>query len=62
MVPFVKHGNDLVAFFSEIFFREEQEFCFTIDIDENILSFFDQGISVDIVDKIKELFSSEFVS
>ena len=62
MVPFVKHGDDLVAFFPEVFFREEQEFSFTVDVDENFLSFFDQGIGVDIVDKIEELFSSEFVS
>ena len=51
-IPLIEHGNDLITFLPDVLFWEEEELCFSVDIDEHVFSFFDQGVRVDVVDKV----------
>ena len=61
-VPLIEHGNDLITFLPDVLFWEEEEFSFSVDVDEHFLSFFDQGVCVDVVDKIVKIFEVELLS
>jgi len=52
-VPFFKQCDDLIALFSEILFREEEELSFPINVDQSVSSLLDKRISMDIIDEIK---------
>ena len=51
VIPFIEHCNNLITFLPDILFGEEEEFSFSVDIDEHIFSFFDQRISIDVIDE-----------
>ena len=62
VVPLLQESDNLITLFSDIFFREEQKFSLSIDVDENLLSFFDKWICINSWSIIKQAFKSKSVS
>ncbi len=54
MIPALKHGHDLVAFFANVFVREKKKFDLAVDLDEKIFSFFYERIGLEVDDELKE--------
>lgn len=52
----------MIAFFSDWLFREEEELCLAIDVDQQILAFLDEWVRRDFSDELQQGFLGELAT
>jgi len=60
IVPFLEGCYQLIALFSHALFWEKQKFSLSVYVDEKILAFLYERVSIKTDNKIEQRFLSEF--
>jgi len=60
IVPFLEGCYQLIALFSDALFWEKQKFSLSVYVDEKILAFLYERVSIKTGNKIEQRFLSEF--